>query len=83
MQIVNGIDLVMFKSCEGYTQTGFYYTGCLKKKGICFMIIISIKLNTDLLGIYLIWKVVSIAPSGVHKHLEYTSIFVPYQGAEV
>ena len=29
-------------------------TGCLKKSGICFMINISIKLNTILLGIYFI-----------------------------
>ena len=44
-----------------------YIQGVSKKRGICFMIIISIKLNTNLLGIYLIWKVGSIAPSGVQK----------------
>ena len=42
--------------------------GVSKKSGICFMITISIKLNTNLLGIYLIWKVGSIAPSGVQMH---------------
>ena len=39
-----------------------------KKSGICFMIIISIKLNTNLVGMYLICKLGSIAPSGVQKH---------------
>ena len=43
-------------------------TGCLKKRGICFVISISIKLNTNLLDIYFIGKMGSIAPSGVQKH---------------
>ena len=42
--------------------------GASKKSGICFMIIISIKLNTNLVGMYLICKLGSIAPSGVQKH---------------
>ena len=39
-----------------------------KKNGICFMISISIKLNTNLLCIKFIWKVGSIALVGVQKH---------------
>ena len=42
--------------------------GASKKRGICFLISISIKLNTNLLGIYLICKVGSIAQSRVQKH---------------
>ena len=36
-----------------------------KKREICLVISISIKLYTKLLGIYFIWKIRSIAPSGV------------------
>ena len=43
-------------------------TGCLKKKGICFMISISVKLKTNLLDVYLTLKVGSIAVSGIQKH---------------
>ena len=43
-------------------------TGCLKKRGISFAISISIKLNTNLLGIYLSRKMGSTALSGVQKH---------------
>ena len=39
-----------------------------QKKVWCFMISISIKLNTNMQGIYLIWKVGSIVPSGVQKY---------------
>ena len=39
-----------------------------KKNGICFMISITIKLNTKLLGIYLFRKVGSIVPPGIQKH---------------
>ena len=42
--------------------------GVSKRSGICFMISISIKLNTNLLDIYLILKVGSIDLSGVQKH---------------
>ena len=68
LQIVNGLDLVYVQILWGLYTDGVLLYRVSQKKGICFMIIISIKLNTDLLGIYLIWKVVSIAPSGVHKH---------------
>ena len=42
--------------------------GASKKRGICFAISISIKLNTNLLGIYLSRKMGSTALSGVQKH---------------
>ena len=42
--------------------------GVSKKGGICLMISISVKLNTNLLDIYLNLKVGSIDPSGVQKH---------------
>ena len=48
-------------------QHRILHTGCLKKSGICFMIIISIKLNTNLVGMSLICKLGSIARSGVQK----------------
>ena len=43
-------------------------TGCLKKMRFVYMISISVKLNANLLDIYLILKVGSIDLSGVHKH---------------
>ena len=47
---------------------GVVLQGASKKCGICFMSSsISIKLNANILGIYLIQKVRSIAQSGVQK----------------
>ena len=53
---------ILFKPSADIVQ------GASKKRGICFVISISIELNTNLLGIYFSGKRGSIAPSGVHKH---------------
>ena len=45
--------------------------GASKKSGICFMITISIKFNTNMLGINLIWNEGSIALSGLQKKILY------------
>ena len=48
------------------TNHCIFVQGASKKGGYCFMISISV-LNSKLLGIYFIWKIRSIDPSGVQK----------------
>ena len=66
--VMKGVPRSLPQQIVDLPSLAYYSTGGLKKSGICFMISISVKLNTNLLDIYLILKVGSIDLSGVQKH---------------